>query len=114
MQLATATSSLLVRPEPRRLRAPTLLQNTVAALFGVRGLSTRAILTALGVAFFVDVIILTVEAATLWSVTGYFHLPVTAALIFAVAIFVPAKWMCWKVAQLSLQAEARGDDVPED
>ena len=106
MPFATPTSSLLVREPVRPARSPNPLSSAVAAIFGVRGLTTEKIVTALGVAAFVDIIILTVEAATIWSVSGLMHLPATMTLVLGLAIFLPAKWLCWKVAQMALRAEA--------
>ena len=111
---ATPTSPLVVRPAACTAHRINPLQATVSRLFGVTGLSDRAILTALGVALFVDVLIVTLEAAAIWSVAGLLHLPATATIVMTLSIFVPAKWLCWYVARLSLEAEARGDDVPAD
>ena len=110
MPFVTPTSGLLVRPAPRKLRAPAFLQNIAERLFGVRGLSRDAILTALGIAAFVDVIILAVDAATVWSVAGYFHLPVPMTLTLALALSLPAAWACWTVVRLALEAERDGAD----
>ena len=105
MTFATPTSPLLVRAQAVTQRPEGFVQTAVARLFGVQGLSTAAIVTAFGIALFIDLEIIAIEAAAIWSVAGYFHLPATATLILAVLLFVPAKWLCWKVAKMALEAE---------
>ena len=55
-----------------------------------------------------DEILAAIDAAAVWSLAGYLHLPAGVTIALAVVLGLPAIWACWKVTKLALEAE-RGD-----
>ena len=76
--------------------------------------TAAAIMAALGLILFVDLEIVAAAAAAIWSLTGYFQLPLGVATTLAVVIGLAALWLCWKVAVLAVAAERhRGEEPPQ-
>ena len=64
-----------------------------------------AIVTAIGVALFIDVEIVAMAAAAVWAVAGILHLPTVLTVVLALAIGLPAAWACWLVLRTAWRAE---------
>ena len=71
-----------------------------------------SLLTVVGIVLFVDVEILAVAAAAVWSIAGLMHLPLEAVVVLAALIGAPALWACWIVARKAWRAEMVG--IPDE